>query len=148
MTNFEKWKDEILRLSKESEVISLKNGTPAKCDALDDCTECGFRADRKIRHCESKRMIWLCEEYKEPIKLTKKQWLFLEVIETGWIVRHKNGQLVWYRDRPLWNGVVWSYKSTSPNLILNDFIDFPFIGDENLEPFSVGDMLTWEVEDD
>ena len=76
MTNFEKWKDEILRLGRDGQDgIACLNGKPIPCVTIDDCCNCDFNKDS----CDGKFLLWLYEEYTEPKpKLTKRERAFCE----------------------------------------------------------------------
>lgn len=51
--------------------------------------------------CSVKRLIkWLAEEYVEPVKLNKKERLFCELVETGYVARDSNNRLYWYKNIP------------------------------------------------
>lgn len=153
MTNFEKYKDEILKLSEESKLVAVKlDGSPIDCDILDNCHECklnqGIDINNRKSSCGFIRIRWLYEEYIEPIRLTRKQRKFLEFLEAGWIVRYESGKLGWYAEKPMWDGFVWVNKPSAPILVIDaKIVDFPFIESENKEPFSVEKMLTLEVEE-
>lgn len=146
MTNFEKYKDEITQLANEHKRIAFVNGKIVSCSEIDDCTICKFCSPKDS--CNFLIVKWLCEEYIEPIKLTRKQRKFLEFLETGWIVRYESGKLGWYAEKPMWDGFVWVNKPSAPILVIDtQIVDFPFIESENKEPFSVEKMLTLEVEE-
>lgn len=146
MTNFEKYKDEILQLSKESKVIALKNGTPASCKNFVYCKGCGFRADEEIQNCEAKRIIWLYDEYKEPIKLTAEEKAFLSIVKTGWIARDQaGGSLYWYSNKPERRSEIFDVAGVEKTFSIPEVLNlFKFIKWED-EPYSVEKMLTWEV---
>lgn len=151
MTNFERWKDEILRMSKESKILAFRNNYPDKpveCSDIDSCKDCQFDPGKEYRHCINRMFIWLYDEYIEPIILTRKQRKFLEFLEIGWIVRYESGKLGWYAEKPMWDGFVWVNKPFAPILVIDtQIVDFPFVESENKEPFSVEKMLTLEVEE-
>ena len=146
MTNFEKYKDEILQLSKESKVIALKNGIPVSCDIFVHCMGCGFRADEEIKFCEAKRIIWLYDKYKEPIKLTEEEKAFLSIVKTGWIARDQaGGYLYWYSKKPERKSKIFDVYGIQKAFSIPEMLNlFKFIRWED-EPYSVDEMLTWEV---
>ena len=79
MTNFEKWKDELLRLGNDGrDGIACINGKPISCDAISNCCECDFNKGS----CDGKFLLWLCEEYTEPKpKLTKREREFCKMFK-------------------------------------------------------------------
>lgn len=75
MTNFEKWKDEILEITNHGTYIAVVNGKPVTCE-MTNCNKCELGIQ-----CNVHRFNWLYEEYKEPIKLTKRERAFCEAFE-------------------------------------------------------------------
>lgn len=55
MTNFEKYKDEVI---KNEYRCGLKNGVPVNCMEL-GCEKCDLYVNCQAKLCE-----WLCEEYE------------------------------------------------------------------------------------
>ena len=149
MTNFEKWKDELLRLGKDGQDgIACLNGKPIPCVTIDDCCNCDFNKDS----CDGKFLLWLYEEYEEPKpKLTKREWHFLNFIESGYIARDAEGELVWYREKPYttdnFGKLVWDTNGDYDDFIYFDFHKmFKFINWRDAEPWKVEDLLELEVE--
>lgn len=58
MTNFEKWKDEILELIKRGQSIALKDNKVVACVAT-SCRECGLNESNR---CGTRGIKWLFEE--------------------------------------------------------------------------------------
>lgn len=58
MTNFEKWKDKILELTRENRNIALLDNKVVSCFGM-DCHKCGFS---KSERCHFRCMEWLFEE--------------------------------------------------------------------------------------
>ena len=74
MTNFEKWKDEILKIKHEDYEVAVKDGVPKPCVGI--CNQCEFERESP---CSAKFVEWLLAEYEEPApKLTKREREFLE----------------------------------------------------------------------
>lgn len=144
MTNFEKYYP-IIKNIIASDRVAKQDEKLISCEEV-PCFSCDFHIVGNA--CDRIFVQWLCEEYKEPIRLTRKQRSFLEFIETGWIVRYESGKLGWYAENPFWDGFVWVNKPYAPILVIDtQIVDFPFIESENKEPFSVEKMLTLEVEE-
>ena len=144
MTNFEKYYP-IIKNIAANDRVAKQDKKLASCKEV-SCFSCDFYIVGKS--CEKEFIQWLCEEYKEPIKLTRKQRSFLEFIETGWIVRYESGKLAWYAEKPMWNEIAWVNKPSVPKLIIDTkIVDFPFIRYKDERPYSVEEMLTWEVEE-
>ena len=145
MTNFEKWKDEILKIEGLG-YLAVVDGKPLNCRKI-DCSVCDFKEQSD---CERYILNWLYSEYKEPApKLTKRDYHFLMVIKGGWIARDKYGELFWYEVKPrksLYGG--WNIP-TDNNYNLASIIEdsFPFIKWEDEEPWKVEDLLKLEVEE-
>ena len=74
MTNFEKWKDEILKIKHDGYEVAVKDGVPKPCVGI--CDQCEFERESP---CIAKYVDWLIAEYQEPApKLTKREREFLE----------------------------------------------------------------------
>lgn len=74
MTNFEKWKDEILKITHDDYEVGVRNGVPIPCKGI--CNQCEFEGRRP---CIAGFVDWLLAEYQEPApKLTKREREFLE----------------------------------------------------------------------
>ena len=77
MTNFEKWKDEILKITHNDYKVGVRNGVPIPCEGI--CNQCEFERESP---CIAKFVDWLLAEYKEPApKLTRQEREFLECFE-------------------------------------------------------------------
>lgn len=144
MTNYEKYYP-IIKNIAANDRVAKQDKKLISCKEV-SCFSCDFHIVGK--DCDRIFIQWLCEEYIEPIKLTRKQRLFLEFLETGFIVRYESGKLGWYAEKPMWDGFVWVNKPSAPILVIDtQIVDFPFIESENKEPFSVEKMLALEVEE-
>ena len=74
MTHFEKWKDEILKITHNDYKAGVRNGVPIPCEGI--CNQCEFERESP---CVAKFVDWLLAEYQEPApKLTKREREFLE----------------------------------------------------------------------
>lgn len=88
---------------------------------------------------------WLCEEYKEPINLSKLEFEILKFIEFGYIARDKDGNLFsfWYKpkkDNDIWDCDVKKNQNYSHDLTLFNEL-FDFIKWEDAEPTSIDELL-------
>lgn len=98
MTNFEKWKEEILKISKEGELIAVRNNIPVGCNSI-SCGECDFT--QIDGSCILRRMEWLYREYQGPITLTRQEHNFCEFLKTGYLSRTiTTGSLVSSNQKP------------------------------------------------
>lgn len=142
MTNFEKWKDELLRLGVEGkDNIACVNGKPIPCTVVNDCCECDFNKDS----CDGKFLLWLYDEYIEPKpKLTKREWHFLNYVTTGWIARDVEGAVCWFNEEPYRDVDVWDVRYAAECIELDSKL-FPFIKWDNEELWKVKDLLKLEV---
>ena len=74
MTNFEKWKDECMKILAGN--MALVDGKPVLC-AGTNCYNCDFYETES--GCDEQALDWLLAEYQEPApKLTKREREFLE----------------------------------------------------------------------
>lgn len=79
-TNFEYYKDEILKISGSKMEIAIVNNRPVPCEET-NCDACDFRG-----FCsEWNLVVWLYAEHIEQPKLTKRERAFCEAVQTGWI---------------------------------------------------------------
>lgn len=156
MNKFEKYFEELKNIKGKVVII---NDKPKECTLFTDCNDC----IRKISNmsvltgmCSSKRLIkWLAEEYVESVEsvtLNKKERMFCELVETGYIARDKDGKIYWYKAIPNKRICDW-YDSITQVHISFEFIDeysenlkFDFIKWEDEKPWSVEDLLKLEVE--
>lgn len=145
MTNFEKYKDEITQLTNEHKRIAFVNGKVVSCSDIDGCTICKF--DNPKDSCHFLIIKWLCEEYEESIKLTPKEKAFLSIVEKGWIARDQGGDLYWYLNKPKRLSIDFEVGDSKGFFISSYLNLFNYVKWED-EPYSVEEMLTWEVEND
>lgn len=87
----------------------------------------------------------LLEEYKEQQKLTKRERAFCEYAETGYIVRDSFGWLFWTKNMPEKDEDEWIPQNNKFHRL--DIEIFKFITFKDEEPYSVEEMLKWEVEE-
>lgn len=143
MTNFERWKVELENFIKvEGSYPAIVNGKPSNCSGI-PCCECELNVLGTT--CQIEFINWLFKEYKEPERLTKRQKHLLKALQTGYVARDKSGVLAFYERKPERH----DYKEWRDGGMLlcsrTQLPDFPFIKWED-EPYSVEEMLTWEVE--
>lgn len=141
MTNFEKYKDEILDITKTSWVKVTKDGKVTACS--EKCGDCAFYYDN-VGGCRNAFIKWLYAEAK-PI-LTAKERAFCEIVGEGYISRDKDGELFYSQsDKPYKDDEIWVVDC-------NDYITLPgdlleFITWEDEEPWAVKELLKLEVEE-
>ena len=145
MTNFEVYINEII----EKHYCASKNGKLMSCNDL-TCDECDFR--NTYEECYITLLRWLTQEYQKPdMTLTKRQRGLCEALGHGWIVRDGNNTL-WYHNLKPEKRIdlnQWiCLHGVSKWFNIKVFPDFPFIKWENKEPYSIEEMLTWEVENE
>lgn len=143
-TNFEFYKDEILKCLSENN-IAIKNNKPVKC--VGDCNSC--IRDSGIGICTDKPLLeWLYAEHIEQPKLTKRERAFCEAAQTGWIARDRDGSMCWFPDdavvqkgRIMWNAEKY--------VCISHFkFQFLCIKWEDEKPWSVEDLLKLDVIDE
>ena len=140
MTNFEKYKDEILHLAKNNRGFAFHMNKITDCK-LSGCKNCIFTGA-----CIANRIKWLYEEYQEPApKLTKAEKGFCEVIKDGYIARDKNGDLYLYNNPPHVTETDWRADYGHCTRLCTKF--FPFITWESNRNWSIEDLLKLEVEE-
>lgn len=137
MTNFEKYKYEILEVIKQGDNPALKNGVITPCSTT-KCIEC---ENSTGNGCIKKFIKWLYAEAKPT--LTARERAFCEIVSEGCIARDKDGELYAYLDSPIKEEVQWG--ADSDYLILSNEY-FPFITWEDEKPWSIEELLKLEVE--
>lgn len=145
MTNFEFYKDKILELAKNNKCFTIKNDAIVSCDDI-FCYDCAFDDPDYI--CENKKTKWLYEEYTPPKpKLTKREHAFCEAVESGWLARDEDEELYLHQNKPEKRTITWVGDITSSEINLRFYPSFDFITWEDDEPYSIEEMLKWEVEE-
>ncbi len=59
MTNFEKYKDELMAMADADVKVALVNGVPRRCDGT-NCCDCDFY---NCSYCNAELLKWLYEEF-------------------------------------------------------------------------------------
>ena len=146
MTNFEYYKDEILKMCREGDgvrVFALTNPNKLYKHNGNPCCSCS---------CEL--LEWLYSEHKERPKLTKQERKFCELFEGKdvWLVRNKAGNLYIYTIKPVKMCDGWftsGHVCTTRYYSIFDVLGtkFDFIKWEDKEPWSVEKLLKLEVEE-
>lgn len=142
MTNFEKYKDEILPLAKNNWGFAFRMNKITACK-LSECENCIFTGS-----CIANRIKWLYEEYQEPApKLTKAERGFCEIVETGYIARDLvNNSISYYSAKPYIDSHNYFWNSPYTSIELSPEY-FSFIKWEDKKPWSIEDLLKLEVEE-
>ena len=143
MLNAEKFKDEIneeyLNLLKRNVIDGDGNrmNKAIKTIAFKHCGKqlCGASSTFK----------WLCEEYKEPVKLSKLEYDILKYLSDNtrhmYIVRNENGALYVFDVEPVKNNFnnLWTGRGASWLGVFNKL--FQFVQWEDSEPTAIEDVL-------
>ena len=165
MTNYEKFKDELIPMFANQERVALAGGVPKSCSEA-TCQRCEF--NNFGYSCKDSRERWLNAEYVEPPQLTKQEMAFLVALNPSfqYVARDKRGELTFFRTKPeinpfleKWSVCVQQYETPH----LSDFAQhcMSFMKDQNLfafrfdfikwgdkEPWSIKELLKFEVIDD
>lgn len=140
MTNFEKYKDEILILAKNNWGFAFRMNKITACK-LSGCENCIFTGS-----CITNRIKWLYEEYQEPApKLTKAEKGFCEILDDGYIARDKSGNLYIYDNSPSQRKNDWGINHGYCTKLCSNF--FPFITWESGKVWGINELLALEVEE-
>lgn len=146
MTNFEKYKDEILEISRTQPIaINKRRNAPEEC-RYNVCPECLLHEGT---YCNQKAIFqWLYSEYQEPApKLTKTERGFCEIVETGYIARDlANNSISYYSAKPYIDSHNYFWNSPYTSIELSPEY-FSFIKWEDKKPWSIEDLLKLEVEE-
>ena len=145
MTNYEKYRDQLIEMLAEGDELGLRNGEIVRCEKI-NCNGCEFSSANTKRPCWISRKIWLNAECIEKPKLTQREWHLCKAIETGWIARDNNGKLYRFEGKPSKNDEIWFHRGIV--LLLRVIPNgFAFIRWQDEEPWSVEDLLKLEVEE-
>lgn len=142
MTNGEKYRNEILALLEDRKKFAIRANNPTKiikCNDLEQCRGCLFDDGT----CDGSKTKWLISEYKEPIKLTRTEYLLLchvYKLSYKYIARDKDGDISLYLDEPdkdilteFWHGKEYEFT------LFNNL--FPFIKWTDDKPTSIKGIL-------
>lgn len=157
MTNLECFKDEIVDFAAGGYQFGVINGKPVRCVDVCYCAKCEFvKAYGSSKRCVEQRKKWLNAEHIEKPKLTKKERMFCELVETGWICRDGKLNLLYLYmcNEPVkdqlnlrWKGNITTCLSS--DLFIKVFgVNLSFITWDDEYPWSVEDLLKLEVECD
>ena len=92
--------------------------------------------------CVRLSLMNLLEEYKEPVKLTKFEYVYLKVAkkeEFNFIARDGDGRLFLYKNKPFKSLDEWIVASKVCCRILDSL--FKFVKWEDKEPYSIDEIL-------
>lgn len=130
MTNFEKYRDEILRITNElDQTVAVTENGPVACSDT-TCQECKLLADT---WCGETRINWLYEEYKVKPAISSKAYCFLKSLPEGVRIKRSDGML---------------YMQVGDKIVDTPYYGNQFIPAFPIEEnkwFEVSDLLTWEV---
>ena len=148
MTNYEFYKNEILKMCREGDgvrVFALANPNKLYKHNGNPCCSCS---------CEL--LEWLYSEHVEKPKLTKQERKFCEMLEGKdcWFARDLNKELCLFVNKPrrgdeedMW----WANTTGVAIMAGDDFVVFEiemsFIKWEDEEPWSIKELLKLEVEE-
>jgi hypothetical protein len=144
----EHYRNEILKVLRISSSFAKKKDKLVSCSDI-ACKNCDFNG----LHCGKDRMLWLMEEYKEPIVLTLKEKHLLECIGFGFIARDKAsgndiGNLYWYGEDPKLFEESWDKPDIDTYIVPLENKLFDFITFEDGKAWSVEELRKLEVKDE
>lgn len=130
MTNFEKFKDDILRITNEENSVIAVTKTGVKACHHIKCETCKFDS---APECGLARINWLYEEYKVKPAISSKTYYFLKSLPEGVRIKRSDGML---------------YMQVGDKIVDTSYYGNQFIPAFPIEQnkwFEVSDLLTWEV---
>lgn len=147
MTNFEMYREDILRINADGNVAVSKAGNkPVPCKEL-LCNVCKFNTKKSGCTQPNEIINWLYEEYQKPaLRLTKAERGFCEIVQGGYIARSESGYIEFYFSRPVKFGSMWLTYDNNRSLPL-DKNSFSFIQWDDDKPWSVEDLLKLGIEE-
>lgn len=142
MTNYEKYKDEILKYGPSR--FGLKNGNIVACCDI-TCSDCCFSVNPS---CDSSILDWLFEECREKPVLTKQEHMICELLEDGYLTKIKNkfGTNLYYSKIKLLDEkkTINFLSEDGPFAVITSFCDLIGAGFDFIEPnsyYAVKDLL-------
>lgn len=151
MLNAEKHRDQLLKFVEENHdsLFGLdKNSEPISC-TVSRCNNCqfGFKKSKYVEgySCSAAKIKWLLSEYKEPVKLTRLEYLLLKLFykkDFRYLTRSDGGFLYMNKGNnpPQKKGGMWF--NCEPYItfdVINDL--FQFVKWEDEEPTSIEYVL-------
>lgn len=143
-TNFEFYKDQILKINNTHDHVAVENGKPISCNGI-HCSQCELSEHPTGMDCQMKLIEWLYAEHIEAPKLTKRERAFCESVQTGWIARDGK-YLYWHIVQPIKDGDAFVFPHSEdgvPMVIKTKGITFDVI--KNKEMMAVEDLLKLDV---
>lgn len=148
MTNFEFYKDKLMEIADNCSDVALVKGEPVECDAI-MCSQC----ECNEFNCGASLIHWLYAEHVEKPNINKRTKMFFDAIETGWVARDSDGDLILFTKKPNKEIKQWTNVERGGDWfrISGCFIyrflvrDLCFIKWEDKEPWRVEDIRNLEV---
>lgn len=150
MKNFEKYEKEILALCDSNNCFAYANGNVCDC-GFTKCENCIFsdKNNSDNKDCDTRKMIWLYKEYKEPIKLSCLEFELLKYYQKNdykYITRDEtNSRLSFFKGKPKKSFRSWLSNETFEVRypVFEKYLTelFVFIKWEDEEPTLIQDIL-------
>ena len=150
MTNYQYYEKDLLEMSKFNKRPAVDyDGKLRQCNK-NFCYFCIL--SRGGYGCDYNFIKWLGKENDSIPKLTKQENLLCQIFGNGWLARDPEGQLFYCVDKPekyIYISNEWQVKN---KLIINSLLHFkqckfPFIKNNDEEPWKIEDLLLLEVKE-
>lgn len=154
MINAMKYREEISNVGYDFGILEKSNKIVGCGSCADEmkCQKCKFGYDEQGRSCDITRTEWLCQEEKEPIKLTCLEYEILKYyFKHGYryIARSGNSDLRVFVGCPERGLTHWCTKNISDKwdeIRMDEFFHFrdtffDFAGCYDKEPYKIHDVL-------
>ena len=146
MLNAERFKKQILDVVEDDKKynFAIKDDDPnafSNCHSDISCKNCIFTSLKNGKNCLYNRFNWLLSEHKEPVKLTKFEYDFLNAFqdkESSYLARDKDGSIFLYLNKPSKEEEIWADYESS--LAILDRL-FKFVKWQDSEPTSIKEIL-------
>lgn len=148
MTNFEKYKEEIMDILGDGSDVGIEDNKLKSCSYI-SCNRCGFHATQENKWCQYNFFKWGMQEYVEPKRLTKEEHYFCVVVKSGYIARDKEGLYYFNTDVEWIEHFGWDFIDDGEFINIDECIPhlkFDAIGMN--EKFKIEELLQMEVSDD
>ena len=131
MINAMKYKEEISNVGYDFGILE-KNNKIVGCGSCADemkCQKCKFGYDEQGRSCDITRTEWLCQEYKEPIKLTRLEYELLKYFSKSFRYADKGEVVAFYNNDDdflnleEWGEDLFAFLSRGEELEIQDILN-------------------------
>lgn len=140
MTNYEKYKDQLMFILMDGIGVDREKGTPKSCAEV-GCENCRFYT-KDDRRCNHRVAEWLTAEAKEPKEFTIEEKEYARLNDKIlYYARDKSGKLYGYTEKPEKKSSRWDSYACTACISSSTSLHFSAIKWEDNEPTSRDEIL-------